>query len=526
VAAVGAGVAIYAVDKALKTAYESATKTYGASLGAAAAGLPVGTFSAIQNALAPAPPEEVGAALEARQQALNQISQGHPEQAQAWIQALAMAAPGMRYDAPVQDVLRQLAINFKRLADQGRLDLAITQGGNLGISLAVVKQLSELGAKFPAAVAAAPHITPADVKAAEDYLRATARLSQAWERLTRDLVTRFEPALEAVLNGIRALVDSFDNMGKALTGVHDANLNDIIVLFQALKDLLSGNFIQAFKDLGNLSDLKPREPGAAQIPPARYGEYGYGGVRGEVIPHTASTDLLSGTGMSAAQYDTFRQYLAGRESSGYGEPPNQEGYMGRYQMGPDEIKEAAARLGIANPSQSEFLSNPDLQERLFENYTLAHHNQLMSNPAYANASPERRAAILAGAHLGGVTGVNRYLAGGSDASDRLGTHISSYVTGMGAAMGAPAPDQGKPIGPQSMLNSPSYQAQLAMVRGAQSSSQIAMAGGGDTTHNMTNTVGDITINSAATDEKVMVAELRDSIRRNLLIDTQNGAFAA
>jgi hypothetical protein len=165
--------------------------------------------------------------------------------------------------------------------------------------------------------------------------------------------------------------------------------------------------------------------------------FGPGTGKGEVIPYTPTSGILTSTGMSAAQYDTFRGYLAARESGSYSEPPNKGGYMGRYQMGMTEIQDSAKRLGVPVPTQQQFLADPQLQEKLFENYTLNNNNQLMNNPRYAGASPTERAGILAGAHLGGVAGVSNYLATGKDPADSNGTHISSYVNGMGQAMGTP-----------------------------------------------------------------------------------------
>lgn len=165
-----------------------------------------------------------------------------------------------------------------------------------------------------------------------------------------------------------------------------------------------------------------------------------GGGNRQLVSYTPSTDVLQGTGLSGAEYDTFRHYLASREASGYGERPNAGGYMGQYQMGPQEIADTAKRLGVPTPTQAEFLSNPDLQEKFFDNYTLDHHNTLMrESEKYRNASPQERAAILAGAHLGGTTGVQRYLDQGKDAADSNGTTISNYVTSMRKAMAAPAP---------------------------------------------------------------------------------------
>src|SRR5882672_8063889 len=104
----------------------------------------------------------------------------------------------------------------------------------------------------------------------------------------------------------------------------------------------------------------------------------------DVIDYSPGAEFLSDTGFSPDKYNAFRSHLARRESSGYAEPPNAGGYMGRYQMGMEEIRDAAKRLGIPAPTQQQFLNEPELQERLFESYTLDHHQQLMRNPRYAN----------------------------------------------------------------------------------------------------------------------------------------------
>ena len=161
---------------------------------------------------------------------------------------------------------------------------------------------------------------------------------------------------------------------------------------------------------------------------------------------TLPNNVASAVGLTPEQYNTWSNYLIKRESSGnYGLPPNKKGFMGLYQMGPEEISEAAKRVGIPVPSQEDFLANKDhVQDRLFENYTLQHHQELMKNPTYANAAPQQKAAILMGAHLGGVDGVQKYLASGGkynpDDDNGHGTHISDYVNGTLAAM------NGDPIG--------------------------------------------------------------------------------
>lgn len=172
---------------------------------------------------------------------------------------------------------------------------------------------------------------------------------------------------------------------------------------------------------------------------------------GDVVPYDASR-LTGALGVTQQQYDTWRSYLAQRESAGYGQLPNGirsspvilpgqtgPGYMGRYQMGSNEIVSTAQQLGVPVPSQQEFLGNPQLQEQFFEQYTLDHHNQLMNTPQYANANPQQQLAMLTGAHIGGVEGLRNYLATGSDRADAYGTSIGNYVNSGYHVLGATAP---------------------------------------------------------------------------------------
>ena len=214
---------------------------------------------------------------------------------------------------------------------------------------------------------------------------------------------------------------------------------------------------------------------AAAIERARSSGGGGGAARAtDLVPYTPSSDMLSGTGLSADQYEIFRSHVAARESNRYDQPPNGDahgsqnllegqtvkGFMGRYQMGADEIRETAARFGVSAPTQQQFLGDPALQERFFENYTLDHHNSLMAqSEQYRNAPPTEKAALLMGAHLGGVQGVQNYLAGRGNAADSNGTTVGDYVTSMRQAMArgttpaAPgaAPPAGASIPPQAQV---------------------------------------------------------------------------
>ena len=142
----------------------------------------------------------------------------------------------------------------------------------------------------------------------------------------------------------------------------------------------------------------------------------------------ATGSLKDALGITPAQYDAFRSSVAQIEHADYGQMGGSSGrFAGKYQMGADEISETAAHLGVQAPSQTEFLSNPGMQEKFFEQYTLDHHNYLMAhNAKYAAMSPEDKAAALAYAHNQGAAGASRWIDTGMEGKDAFGTSGAAY----------------------------------------------------------------------------------------------------
>ena len=145
------------------------------------------------------------------------------------------------------------------------------------------------------------------------------------------------------------------------------------------------------------------------------------------VPYVARS-MTDGTGISQAQYDAFRAGIRDIEGGKYGSMGGAGGrYAGAYQMGPSEIREAAMRLKMdPNDAQKRFLSDPALQEKLFENYTREHYDQLMRDPAFAGLSTAEKLQVLATGQLG-VRAAERYLHGNSTA-DAWGTPTSAWAT--------------------------------------------------------------------------------------------------
>ena len=143
-------------------------------------------------------------------------------------------------------------------------------------------------------------------------------------------------------------------------------------------------------------------------------------------------------GISSEQYKAYEEGVTDLEGKKYGVMGGAgHRFAGRYQMGPDEITQTARELGVARPSNEEFLSNPEMQEKFMERYTIDHYNYLMKHsPKFASLSKEDQLGILgyahnqgAGGRQGQVVGASAYLQeGGGSGHDAFGTAGSSYIS--------------------------------------------------------------------------------------------------
>jgi hypothetical protein len=157
---------------------------------------------------------------------------------------------------------------------------------------------------------------------------------------------------------------------------------------------------------------------------------------------------LSELGISQEQFNAYKQGVADIEGARY----NQMGgagkrFAGRYQMGSGEIASAAAVMGLPNPSQQEYLSDPALQEKIYMGRTILMNRKMMQlSSEYTKMSQLERLSVLAGAQLG-EGNLTDYLKGKSVA-DSKGVEIQRWINsakarlaqvGSGAFTVPPAP---------------------------------------------------------------------------------------
>jgi len=111
---------------------------------------------------------------------------------------------------------------------------------------------------------------------------------------------------------------------------------------------------------------------------------------------------LSELGVTQEQFNAYKQGIADVEGARYNQMGGAGGrFAGRYQMGSGEIASASSVMGIPTPSQQEYLSNPELQEKIYMGRTILMNRRMMQlSPEYKGMSATERLSNLAGAQLG------------------------------------------------------------------------------------------------------------------------------
>mgnify|MGYP005992920433 CR=1 FL=1 len=126
--------------------------------------------------------------------------------------------------------------------------------------------------------------------------------------------------------------------------------------------------------------------------------------------------------------DHFLHDIGMRESSNRYHIKNKWGYLGKYQFG----RRTLDQIGFKKVSNERFLRSPRIQEQAMR--TLLKHNRHVLrrtikkyNNTFVSGILVTESGILAGAHLAGPRAVKRFLRGGKDKRDGLGTPVSSYI---------------------------------------------------------------------------------------------------
>ena len=147
-------------------------------------------------------------------------------------------------------------------------------------------------------------------------------------------------------------------------------------------------------------------------------------------------------GITRSQFEIYKREVAKIESEGSGGYSARGGannhYDGKYQMGKVAKMDAARLLGETFPghdaaARAAFRADPAMQERYFEAYTKANHGYMMSDPMFANASPQRKLEILGYAHNQGWSKALDWLNTGEVGRDKFGTKGTKYVDAINEA---------------------------------------------------------------------------------------------
>tara|TARA_B100000902_G_C27244329_1_gene881751 strand:+ start:290 stop:1438 length:1149 start_codon:yes stop_codon:yes gene_type:complete len=145
------------------------------------------------------------------------------------------------------------------------------------------------------------------------------------------------------------------------------------------------------------------------------------------IPTLPKTDDTT-FGFDIAAFNTFKDTLGQIESAndysvrgGFNDH-----YLGRWQMGKAALEDVG--IGYSQEEQEDFLSNPDKQEKAFEEFTKQNHEYLVhKSDKYRNLPQTDKLAVLSYAHNQGRGGALKYLETGKTQKDGFGSDAQMYI---------------------------------------------------------------------------------------------------
>jgi hypothetical protein len=209
VAGLTAVAAFVALDKVRNSATETARNLFGASVGAAAAGVPIQQYTAISQALlhgGNVPEAETQGWLSQLRGMQVRAQQGDTGAAQN-LATIARFAPGVNTfnDSP-EKVLEAIAQNFHSATG----DVAIGMGEMIGQSAALALALHNLGIaglQEQIQLERQRSATEGQSQAARDLTQAQANLDVAWQSLERRIGEEIDPALSRFDNLLASILD-------------------------------------------------------------------------------------------------------------------------------------------------------------------------------------------------------------------------------------------------------------------------------------------------------------------------------
>lgn len=145
-------------------------------------------------------------------------------------------------------------------------------------------------------------------------------------------------------------------------------------------------------------------------------------------------DMITGGGRN----DTFKEDIAMSESSGNydAEYKSKSGnkYVGKWQFGNARLTDFKnANKEFKDLTMDQFKNNPSIQEQVWDWHVDDINSYIDSRGldkyigTELNGVKITREGLIAGAHIGGRTGLKNFLTKGTDGTDELGTSISEYI---------------------------------------------------------------------------------------------------
>ena len=152
----------------------------------------------------------------------------------------------------------------------------------------------------------------------------------------------------------------------------------------------------------------------------------------KVIEKNNSMNWLTGR-TREREYGKFIEHLKFKESSGIWTMVNGNGCIGLYQFSQATLRFLGYKITPAEFKKDPGIFPPELQEKVLKTLISANEIQLQGYMAFIGKTIGgiliTRSGMLAGAHLGGVMGVEMYLSSGGNVNfaDSYGTSIRDYL---------------------------------------------------------------------------------------------------